>query len=420
MTALGLAKRSLLLFCFALFWMKKPLVVNGLPAVPADLIFLVASLSWATAVLTGAVKLHWHNGFWPLLTYFAALSVSALFSTDPQTSAFKLATQAYLIAVPVLTYNLVQGWADLRQLFRAYVAGSAIVALLGVGTLLLFPMLDRHSILKWTLHHYGTLPPGPYPRLEITFEYPAMMANYLALALMLVMLGVRLGWLDRRLGWVLGGSIVITALFALTPGFGGLLLMIGLWLWHRNRGTVIGKGALAAGLAAGLLEIPVAAVTPIIYRTAPFLIHAPGLAQPLAPAVRLLCWIDAARTFAGHPLVGVGIGVDPVHVPYVNPVGIFTIVTDAHSMPLSIAAQAGMVGLAGIATIIWYAWRHTVRGGEVVFGLGAAFLTCLVVQGFVGSFEDARHIWLCYGLLLAAMRLAEMDAEKESISTLGA
>jgi O-antigen ligase len=228
-----------------------------------------------------------------------------------------------------------------------------------------------------------------------------MMANCLGLAIMLVILSERLGWMKRNIAWVVGGAMLVTALFALTPGFGGLLLMLGVWLWHRRPGKPLGRSALTGGLVAGALEIPVAAVTPILHRTAPYLIHIPGL-PTLAPGIRLLVWTDAVRNFLAHPIVGRGIGVDPVRVPYVSPEGASGDVTDAHNMVLSVAVQSGVLGVAAMLTIILFAARRMARGGEVVFGLALAFLSGIIVQGLVGSFEDARHLWFAYGLMLAA------------------
>lgn len=405
MTAFRMAKASLLLFAFSLFWMKDPLIVGGLGAVPADLIFVVMALLFGIALLRRDARLGWSPGFLPLAAYFAALATSTAFSSEPRTSAFKLATEAYLVGIPVLVCHLVDTSEDLKRLFAAYIAGAAIVAVAGVGTLMLFPFFGYHSFLAGPLHHFGTLPPGPYPRLEITFEFPAMMANYLALAMMLLILARSRAWVSAPVAWLLGGCILLTALFALTPGFGGVLFMLGVWFWSRKRGTAVGRLSFLAGLGAGVLGAAVASVTPILHRTAPFLISIPGLPVPLAPAVRLLVWINAVRTFFSHPLVGIGIGVDPVHVPYANPSGEFTVVTDAHNMLLSIAAQAGILGVAGMAAIIWFALREMRREAEFQSGLSLAFLSGLVVEGLVGSFEDARHLWLAYGILLAAGKL---------------
>ena len=409
MTAFRMAKAALLLFAFSLFWIKDPLIIGGLGAVPADLIFLAMASLFGVAWVTGEARLRWSSGFVPLAIYLGALAISTIFSFDRGTSAFKLATEAYLIGIPVLVYHLTETWEDLESLFVAYIAGAAIVALIGVGTLLLFPFFGYHSFLAGPLHHFGTLPPGPYPRLEVTFEFPAMMANYLALATLLLILAESRAWVSTPVAWLLGACMLLTALFALTPGFGGLLFMLGVWFWSAKRGTPLGRLFLCAGVSAGVLGALVAAVTPILHRTAPFLISIPGLPVPLAPAVRLLVWIDAVRTFLAHPLAGIGIGVDPVHVPYVNPSGEFTIVTDAHNMPLSIAAQTGILGVAGMAAIICFALREMRRAHGFLFGLSLAFVSGLLVEGLVGSFEDARHLWLAYGLILSARKLEHRD-----------
>ena len=81
---LAAAKWSLALFVFSLFWMKDPLIIRGLPAIPADLLFLVTAGLWLAAMVCGRARMRWNPGFWPLLTYFAALAISALWSTDPR------------------------------------------------------------------------------------------------------------------------------------------------------------------------------------------------------------------------------------------------------------------------------------------------------------------------------------------------
>lgn len=385
--------------------MKRPLIVGGLTAIPSDLMFLACALLWAFACLSGQTKIRWNGGSWPLAIYFAALALSAAVSVDPKVSGFKLATQVYLMGIAVLTYQLVETADDLRRVFLAYIGGGAVVAVMGVVTVLLFPFFGWHSSLAWPLHHFGTLPPGPYPRIELTFEYPAMMANYLALALMLVILAHRLGWIGRRLSLLLGSAMLVSAFFALTPGFGGLLFMLAMWVWHCNRATKWGGAAFIAAVGLAVFEVAAASVTPILHRTAPFLIHVPGLAIPLAPAIRLLVWIDAGRNFLAHPILGRGIGVEAAAVPYASPEGHYGIVSDAHNVFLSLASQSGIVGVLAMALLIALAIRQAVQGKDVAFGLGLAFLSGLVIQGLVGSFEDARHLWLAYGLMLAAAKL---------------
>jgi hypothetical protein len=42
--------------------------------------------------------------------------------------------------------------------------------------------------------------------------------------------------------------------------------------------------------------------------------------------------------------------------------------------------------------------------------LGLTWLNAFVYQGLTGSYEDARHLWLLLGLLIAAERLETNEA----------
>jgi O-antigen ligase len=407
------AKCAFFLQLFLLAWMKHGIPIEGLEAFPVDLLFLVTTALWAAALVARQARLRLHPAFLLLALYFAALALSAVFSVDRQTSAFKLLTQIYLLTLPVLAFNLVTTIDDLKRAFAWWLAAAVAVGAYGVATVLLFPFFGYHSFLSGPLHHFGTLPPGFYPRIELTFEYPAMLASYLGVSLMFVLVAERLGWLARTRAIACAAVILVSALFALTPGFGGVIAMLGLWIWYCQRETSPKRAVLALAGVCGVtvLEILVAAVTPVLHPTAPFLIHVPGLAKPIAPAVRLMVWMAAAKTFLASPIVGHGIGVDPVSVPFQSPEETMAYpVTDAHNLILSIAAQCGIVGVAALVAIVWFVIRQaraaaTPRTTEpLLFALSIAWLSGFVIEGLVGSFEDARHLWILLGFILAASR----------------
>ena len=412
------AKCSFFLQLFFLAWMKRGVTIQGLEAFPTDLLFLVTMALWAAALVTRQARLRLHPAFLLLGLYFAALALSAIFSVDRQTSAFKLLTQIYLLMLPVLAFNLIRTLDDLKRAFAWWLAAAVAVGAYGVATVLLFPFFGYHSFLSGPLHHFGTLPPGFYPRIELTFEYPAMLANYLGVSLMFVLVAERLRWLGRTQAIACSTVILVSALFALTPGFGGVVAMLGLWIWYCQRETSPGLARLALAGVSGvtILEVLVAAVTPVLHPTAPFLIHVPGLAKPIAPAVRLMVWMAAARTFLASPIVGHGIGVDPVSVPFQSPEETMAYpVTDAHNLILSIAAQCGIVGVAALVAIVWFVIRQaraaaTPRPPEpLLFALSIAWLSGFVIEGLVGSFEDARHLWILLGFILAVSRFPKAE-----------
>ena len=418
---LRLAKTAFLLLILSLPLMKLDMPVGGHSATLTDLLFIVTAAALAIALLRGETRLRW-NGFYAiLLAYFAAMLLSAAVSADPGRTALKLASQAYLLSLPVLGYHLVGSLEDLRSAFRWWLAAAAVTAAIGAIAAALFVLGIEPAMLAFALHEYGTLPPGNYPRLESTFDFPAMLCNYLTVSLMILLISRQLGWVRDFPFMLLLAAILVTAILSLTPGLGGIVLALGLWgyaAWRDRAPRLAFAGLAAAGLAA-LLFVVAAAVTPIVHPTAPFLIHIPGLDQPVAPAVRLMAWIDAAARFLHHPLLGTGIGNPSVAVPYVDPAGGRHFLTDAHNVFLNLAVQCGLAGLAALILLVWSVASKTgalrlTDANAIRLGLGLAWLNAFAYQGLTGSYEDARHLWVLLGLFLAAVRLEAEVSERRA------
>ena len=409
---LRLAKYSFLLLILSLPLMKLSTRIGGFEVNATDLLFLIAAGTWGLALLTGRTTLRWHRLYWLLLVYFLAMLASAFASPQPMQAAFKLATQAYLLSLPVLGYSLIDSIDELRCALRWWLAASAIVAIVGVATVSLFAAGRGGPLVSYGLHEYGTLPAGPYRRIEATFEYPALLCNYLTVSLLILLASRRMGWVPASSFWLLLIGICVTAAFSLTPGLGGFVLAVALWLWllFRERYRAFATLALLGGAGAALLFVLAASVTPILHPTAPFLIDVPGTDIRLAPSVRLLTWIDACRNFLAHPLLGLGIGTPAAGVPYVGPSGARYFQTDAHNMFLNVAAQTGLLGLGALLLLIAGVARETGRwrlahGNALRLALSLAWLNAFVYQGLTGSYEDARYLYVLLSLLMAGIRL---------------
>lgn len=73
-----------------------------------------------------------------------------------------------------------------------------------------------------------------------------------------------------------GAAILASALFAMTPGFGGVIFMLGIWAWHLNRGRPnVSRLWLGAAIAAVPAMVAISAVTPIIHPVAPYVFTIP-------------------------------------------------------------------------------------------------------------------------------------------------
>jgi putative inorganic carbon (hco3(-)) transporter len=315
----------------------------------------------------------------------------------------------------VIVLSLEMRWQHVRSVFYSWLAATAVVALVGVVSVAAFYADPDNPLLAFAINHFGTLPSGDYPRLRLTFLFAAMLCNYLTVSLVILLIARELDWIKRTPFALLLAGILFAGFFTLTPGLGGIFLAGGVWIWlllHQSR-RMLAWMSLAAGLGAALLFVVAMAVTPILHPTAPFLIIVPGTDLTLAPAARLLTWIDALKNFTANPLVGRGIGVDAVDVHYLDPSGNTQVLTDAHNTFLNIAAQCGLIGLLALLALLFWVLRTILpfglgqdRDGDILrLGLGFAFLNAIAYQGLGGSFEDSRHLWVLFGLLLVSGQL---------------
>ncbi|MBA3512401.1 O-antigen ligase family protein [Sphingomonas sp.] len=402
---------------FSLAFMQPAIPLLGYITVPTDFLFVALCLAWLWALGTGRSAFTWDKAFGWLALYFAAVLASVIASDSPMRSAPALLKNLYLLSLPVIIVNLVRTRDDFRTAIQWWLAGSAVVALVGAASLALFLVDPASPLLDYTRFHFGTLPPGNYPRLQLTFFNANMACNYLTVSLVLLLVARRLDWVGRRLfAWLLAG-FVLSAALTLSPGLGGIVLAIGVWVWllERKRRPALATMVLWGSLLASLLFVVAMAVTPIIHPTAPFLIQLP-LGIELAPAGRLMIWIDAVRNFIADPLLGRGIGMDPVEVRYLSPSGDLQTLTEAHNSFLNIAVQCGIVGLAALTALVVFVLRRSLPlrllpgdRNVAIVGLGLAFLVAFGYEGLGGSFEDARHLWVLFGLFVVAWNLDSPD-----------
>ncbi len=331
-----------------------------------------------------------HGRFLASLGIFGAvLLVSALLGErDPRWG--KLVGSWGLLALAALVPIVVDEEQGLRRLTRAWLLGAFGCAAIGVLSLLGALVWKDTPWLAWTLADQGTLPAGDYPRLRSTFLNPNMLCTHLTLSAGLTVGAVREGWLSRAWGWTLGALLGVCAAFTLSLGLGGLpLLAVALAPPGSTRlraGARWGAGLLALGtFASGWVS----------------------WAWPLRASARVLTWTGAWDTFLAHPLLGAGWGAAACHVRYVDVSGRTLTLTDAHHLVLSVAAQAGLLGVLALgavaAALVKATWGRPLRPLA-----SAALLSVLVVvgyQGLTGAYEDARHVWLALGLALASAQL---------------
>ncbi|MEO7503639.1 MAG: O-antigen ligase family protein [Sphingomicrobium sp.] len=398
------------LFLLAQAAMRPPVALIGFTAVPSDFIFLAVA-GWAAAdALRHRALPQWDPAMGWIALYGAALLLATLTATDSPRAIAKLATQAYLLAIPLTLAALLRGADDLRVALRAWLAGSALVIVVAVVGLAAFAVAADGALYRALSFYHGSLPAGTYPRLSLSFLNGNMAANYLTVSAILAILAGHLGAITPRQRNLLIAGCSLAAVTTISPGLGGLALAFGFWGWLAWRGErpMAARLALGGGIGAAILAVVASALTLVPYPGAAFVAVLPG-GWPIAASIRFTIWSQALANFIAHPLLGRGLGADSVAVSFASPSGVAQALSDAHNGFLNLAVQCGIVGLAAFVALLVHVTRHS-RRNAATWWLGFAFLNGIAYQGLTGSFEDARHLWAVLGLWLVARRLDRTPA----------
>lgn len=325
-------------------------IFSGLSVQAADFLFAGATVVWAINVFKGRVKIRGSWFYLPLALYLAALVFSTIFSINPQQSAIKLVGKVYLVFIAVLTFNLVNSLSFMSRASEAWQVGTVLaVDFTVLGILLFFVGLQDQSI-NFVLSPYGTLPPGPYTRVDGFFEHAALLCNFLSISFVIALNMSSAGWLECRRFWPLIVGLWVVAVFTLTPGLGGLALSTGLWLWLHLKQighTFLSKLSLGAGIGLAISFLMAASLTLFSYGTGATLI--PVAHQQFKRSHRAVAWQTALENFKKHPLVGRGVAMEVSSAPIIAPSGIAHRMTDAHNTYLSVAAETGVLELLTLA-----------------------------------------------------------------------
>ena len=249
-----------------------------------------------------------------------------------------------------------------------------------------------------TLASFGSLPPGPYPRIRGPFMNANMACTWLLAALAVALSsGPALGLSRNQLLALVGLGGASSAL-TVSPGLAGLFA--GLAMSRSRLPHSLRPYALV--LAIGGLGV-MALATTILVRSTPE-------GWRIEPAPRASVWKSAAETAASAFPLGSGLGSEPADHSWTSPAGEVQVLTDAHQAYLSILAQLGMPGLAAWLALLAIAF-HRARHKDPWLAIG--IVAAVVIPSLSGAFEDARHLWVLLGMAAgsAGQPLSDGDAQ---------
>lgn len=401
---------ALFLILVASLAVQKPAVTDlfGKTVSVTDLIFPIVFLFTLAGVILRIRKSSWNNIYFFFTAYIGAFFFASLFSPDPRTSFVKTFATAYLIGLAVLAIHLIDSEKRLKVTIVAWLAGAAIPVLIGIGTIFLFYLSPTNSLLPYLTYHYGAVPVGDFPRLSSTFVSASMFCNYLTATALLLLAAGQFEQFFPILWRLFFGLAIVCSLFTVSAGLGAFVLGIALWLCYRRNCDRIGKTVKYAAMAICALSLLVTLIAFQPHSTAPYSFQLPFVGFEIYPSSRLLVWSEAIKIFIDNFLVGNGPGMPSASVIFQNTDGNFSMLTDAHNSFLSVATQTGIMGLIAFVWLCAYCLKVGFAQTHVLnirFILAVAFLSAFVIQGLTGAFEDARHLWVLIGMLIASANI---------------
>jgi hypothetical protein len=228
----------------------------------------------------------------------AAFAISTIFSDSPARSSLKLIGVFYLAAIALVTLQLAANEKLFKWIVLAFAAGTGLtVAAAAVGLAGFYAGFDDPRT-NFLLFKFGSLPSGHYPRVQALFSNANMMCNYLNIGLMCTLLSVRLNWLPRYLGIPLVLATLAASALTISPGIGGILLSLGIWVWNDEARIpdLLFRRVILSTAVIGAVLMFAAAATSIDTPNTDLDVPIPLTHISVEPSVRALIWGTGASS----------------------------------------------------------------------------------------------------------------------------
>ncbi|NUP07122.1 MAG: O-antigen ligase family protein [Polyangiaceae bacterium] len=415
--------------------------VGSSPVALADLLLPLVYLAWLVQTIRKRRPLRLDGLLIATLVYIGVLAVSALRGSEPlKTSLLKLAAYSMYLLLPSLVIRIVDSAEDLRRMLRAWLAGATLAVLASAFGIVAW-YVDREGVGRsFACPTYGLLPSGNFPRLCSSFVNPNMHCNYLVVS---VALGLAYGASElRRIHVVfLAGIATIVAMFTLSAGFGGYLLMIAIVYWgaSRQRHEPVGLRHFAAAATAvgGAIFFTITMISVMVPRGEGHL-SIGSRAVKLFDGSRWAIWSSSIDTIKRHPIIGKGYS---SYVAWSDDPKVFlspdqiasgrgpaSAQLEAHNIWLNVAGQSGLIGLAAFGFVLYQIVRGLGPLARTSFrsklpllpllpvALIAALVGGVAFHGLFGALEEGRHVWALFAVCAAAVHCLRAQ-EVEDVPT---
>jgi hypothetical protein len=322
---------------------------------------------------------------WLVLALFLWFCCTCFWTVEKAATLARLRGYFQVMMVVWLVWEFAETVEDLRDLLRAYVAGSWVLAILTIANL---ASPEAAGQIRFVAE--GQDPNDVARFLDLGFPMAALLLDSESTAVGKLF---SFGYLPVGLAGVLltaSRSGFLAALIALA-GCGVLLAR------SHVRGWLAGVFALPA-IAAGFWFL-------VPHETLQRIITIPEQLQGGDLNYRLNIWQAGWQAFVQAPFFGSGAGTF-VHAARLAPED------TAHNTLLSIGVEGGIIAVMLAAAIVVVCARSVAKvRGPVRVALAAAFLAWLVIS-FVATVEVSRSTWLLLALISVVERM-EAESPRE-------
>ena len=327
---------------------------------------------------------------WLVLAFFLWFSCTYFWSIEPLETMARLRGYFQELMIVWLVWELAENARDLRALFRVYVAGSWVLAVLTVAN---FASAEAIADAQVRFAAIGQDPNDVARFLDLGFPLAALLLNS-----------------ERRWGWRLlaAGYLPLGLLgVLLTASRGGFLAAIvaligsGLLLVYGHPKRLLAGALALPGLAAALwFIVPRESLERLA--TIPEQLQGGDLNQ------RLNIWTAGWHAFVRAPFLGTGAD------SFVSAAGLGPIDT-AHNTALSIAVTGGLVALFLATAIVAAAiWSIVQTRGPLKWAIVVALLVWLTTS-LIATVEESRTTWLLLAIIALAGRLGAEQPEELAV-----
>jgi O-antigen ligase len=323
---------------------------------------------------------------WLTLALYLWFCCTYFWSAAPEATAIKLRGYAQEMMLVWLVWEFVRTPRELRNLMRAWLAGSWVLGILSLANFALYDPTTGEQI-----------------RFAAAGQDPNDVARFISLGMPVaaLLLDGQERWWGRLLaaGYIpLGLACVL-----LTGSRSGLVVALvalagcALILWQRSPKIVAGAAIILPVLAC-VAWLAVPHETLARFATISEQLRNADLNQ------RVSIWLAGWRAFLAAPLFGHGGG------SFVVAAGLASDDT-AHNTVLAILVEGGLCALGLATAIVVFAVRAALAtSGMLRIGL-ITLMETWFVSSLAGTVGESRITWLLLGMTLLAGHLANQDAE---------